>query len=91
MKYFYKPSYLKAFDRLNRKQQEQVIKTDALIKKYLETREFHFGLRVKTLRENIQEGRVNDAIRILWVKQKEEVTFTLVGNHEEVRRFLKNF
>ncbi len=91
MKYYYKQSYLKSFDRLNRLQQEVVTKTDILIKNYLEKGNAAFGLRIKTLKENICEGRVNDKLRIVWVRQKDEITFALLGNHEEVTRFLKRF
>lgn len=91
MKFFYKTNYLKGFDKLSRAEQELVLKMDILIKKYLEINTVSFGLRVKHLGKNIFEGRVNDRVRIIWVREKDEVTFALLGNHEEVRRFIKRF
>ena len=91
MKFYYKPTFLKAFDHLHHVEQELALKTDGLIKDYLVNAKAPFGLRIKQLRKNIYEGRINDRLRIIWVREEEAVTFSLLGNHEEVRRFLKNF
>ena len=90
MRFFYKKAYLKSFDKLDRPEQELALKTDRLIKEYLLTSKAPFGLRLKHLRRDIYEGRLNDRLRIIWVKDSDEITFALLGNHEEVRRFLKN-
>jgi hypothetical protein len=89
MKFVYKSTYLRAFDALTRNEQELAIKTDALIKDYLATSQAPFGLRIKCLRADIFEARLNDRMRVVWVRGKDEVVFALLGNHEDVRRFLK--
>ncbi len=91
MRFYYKPTFLKAFDKLNASGQALALKTDQCIKHYLRTREAPFGLRIKQLRRDIFEARLNDRLRIVWIKDAEEITFSLLGNHEEVKRFLKNF
>jgi hypothetical protein len=89
MRFYYKQAYLKAFDKLPHLEQALALKTDRLIKGYLSTSKASLGLRVKQLRGDIFEGRINDRLRIVWVKDRDEITFALLGNHEEVRRFLK--
>lgn len=90
MKFYYKPVFLKALDKLIPSEQELALKTDVAIKHYLETGKASFGLRMKQLRQKAFEARLNDRLRIVWVKESEEITFALLGNHEEVRRFIKN-
>lgn len=91
MKLVYKSDYLKSFDALNRHEQELAVKADELIKDYLATSKAPFGLRIKQLRSDVFEARLNDRLRTVWVKEKEKVVFALLGNHEDVRRFLKRF
>ncbi|MBI2336439.1 MAG: hypothetical protein HYU97_06720 [Deltaproteobacteria bacterium] len=90
MKFIYKSSFVKAFDKLNAKDQELIIATDKLIKTYFETQKASFGLRIKKLHEGVFEARVNDKLRTVWIMGKDEVVFSLLGNHEDVRRFVKN-
>lgn len=89
MKFYYKPAFLKAFDKLDRPLQELALKTDNLIKEYVRSGKASFGLRIKNLHQGIYEGRLNDRLRVVWVKEEGAVTFALLGNHEEVRRFIK--
>ena len=91
MKFFYKPTFLKTFDKLSRKDQELALKTDQLVKEYLNSNKAPFGLRIRQLHKGIYEARLSDRLRIVWSKENDEITFALLGNHEEVRRFLKNF
>lgn len=91
MRFTYKSTYLKAFDRLGPHEQALAIETDLAIKDYIITSKAPFGLRVKSLRPGIFEARLNDRLRVIWIKEDTEVIFALLGNHEEVRRFLKRF
>ena len=91
MKVLYKSAYLKAFDRLDRSDQALVAKADELLREYLATSKAPFGLRIKQLRSGLFEARVSDRLRIVWVKGADDVSFALLGNHEEVRRFIKRF
>lgn len=54
-----------------------------------------YGLRIKKLFENKDrktfEARVSDKIRLLYVESGEVVAFAFLGNHDEVRRYIKSF
>jgi len=51
-------------------------------------------LRIKKIYDNgsekIYEARVSIDLRIVWIKTKEEILFALLGNHEDIKRFIKN-
>lgn len=89
MKVLYKAPFLKAFEKLSVTEKNLVQKADLLIRSYLTTSQAPFGLRIKQLHHGIFEARVTDKLRIVWVKGDDRVSFSLLGNHEEVRRFIK--
>lgn len=64
---------------------------DREIKDYLETGKASYGLRVKKIGRSSFEGRVSDKVRIIWVKEEDVVSFVVLGNHEEVQRYLRSF
>ena len=90
MKIFYKASFLKAFEKLDHAEQELVQKADSLIRRYFKTSQAPFGLRIKQLKNNTYEARINDRLRMVWVKTNNEASFALLGNHEDVLRYIKN-
>lgn len=91
MRFVYKKSYLKAFDKAQASLQRLILKTDKEIKDYLETGESSYGLRVKKIGPRSYEGRVSDKVRIVWVRDQGLISFAMVGNHEEVQSYLKHF
>ena len=63
---------------------------------YFETQHAPEGLGLKKLfsREGIGatfEARVSRALRILFTVRADVVTFVMVGDHDEVRRFIRTF
>ncbi len=52
------------------------------------------GLRVKKLYQGkiskVFEAQVSADLRIVWVANEDKIVFALLGNHEDVRRFLRN-
>ena len=92
---FFKSIFLKTFHALSRK--EQTLITGALegVRSYLMTGEAPFGLRIKKIHEQgrlkVFEARASADLRVIWVQENEEITFSLIGNHEDARRFIKNF
>lgn len=94
LRYRFKSSLHKAFDSLGTKDQELAIKALEALKTYFTTSRSSYGLRVTKLHENKSgktfEARISLALRIVWVEIKDEVIFSLIGNHDEVRRFIKN-
>ena len=89
MRFLYKREFLKRFDSYHQAIQELIIKTDQQIKEYLMTGLAPYGLRVRKIGPKTFEARVSDRIRVVWVKEKELVSFVLLGDHDEVRRFIK--
>lgn len=91
MNYFYKRAYLKSFEEASPSLQKFVVRTDQEIKRYLETGQAAFGLRVKRIGPRTFEARVSDKVRIVWVSEKERIVFVMFGNHTQVQNCLKSY
>lgn len=95
MNFLYKKSFLKRFDLYDSNYQKLIVFTEHEIQKYYISQKVPFGLGIKKLYDNgiekVYEARVSDKIRIVWIESKNMVVFTLLGNHDEVRRYIKNF
>ena len=93
-RYFFKTPFQKAFESLPREKQILVTKALEDIRHYLESGQASYGLRIKKLYEGSGgktfEARVGLDLRIVWVQSKEEVIFSLLGSHNQVKHFLKN-
>lgn len=89
MKFVYKKEFIKRFDLCSVAIQELILDTIKQIKTYLENQEAFYGLRIKKIGPKTFEARVTDKIRVIWIKEENIISFALLGNHEEVRRFIK--
>jgi hypothetical protein len=93
--FLYKKAFLRAFDRYKESEKELIILADKQIRHFYLTQTAPYGLRIKKLfekgGEKTFEARVSDKIRLLYVESKELVAFAFLGNHEEVRRYIKSF
>jgi hypothetical protein len=94
-KFLYKKAFLQAFDRYKELEKELIIMTDRQIRHYYLKQSAPFGLKIKKLFENKDgktfEARVSDKIRLLYVESEEIVAFAFLGNHDEVKRYIKKF
>lgn len=90
MKFVYKKAFLKQFDLYPAPIQNLIIEATLQIKAYLEKRTAPHGLGIKKIGPNTFEARATDKMRIVWVHLGETVYFSLLGSHDEVRRFIKN-
>lgn len=94
MNFRYKKNYLKQFDRCLQREKELIISADKQIRDYYITHSASYGLRIKKLYEEdtdkIFEARVSDKIRILWVETEDLAVFTILGSHDEIRKYIKN-
>lgn len=94
MNYSFKSTFLKAFDKLPCDRQILVTKAVEALDSYFGTGKAAHGLQVKKLHEGRTaktfEARVSLDLRIVWVQSQDRIVFSLVGNHNEVRKFLKN-
>lgn len=93
MKIVYKKDFLKSFSLFSRAEQELILEADRQIKLYIEGKfdAVSPGLRVKKIGPKTYEARANDRIRIIWIKDIDTVYFVLLGDHDEVRRYIKRF
>lgn len=90
MTYITLRSFLKSYDRYSKNEQELIIETIKEIKNYLETNQSSYGLRIKRLSSMIYEARINIHLRIMYFREKDVVKFFCLGNHDDIRRCLKN-
>lgn len=94
-KFIYKKEFLRAFDSYKEAEKELIIMAEKQIRHYYLKQTAPYGLRIKKLFENKEgktfEARVSDKIRLLYVESKELVVFAFLGNHNEVRRYMKSF
>ena len=93
MDFRYKKDYLKCFDHYAREEKELIVSTDKQIRDYYVNHSASYGLRIKKLyqdgKDKIFEARVSDKIRILWVETIGLVVFTVAGNHDEIKNYIK--
>ena len=90
MRYEYKSSFDKVFKKLGLNRQEKVINAISILIDFFENRKKAKGLGLKNLRENYWEIRVNVKDRIIFTLEKDKVAFIIVGNHDEIKKFLRN-
>lgn len=93
--FLYKRAFLKAFGSYKASEKELIISADRQIRYSYLKRSAPYGLRIKKLfeegDEKTYEARVSDKIRLLYIESKELVVFAFLGNHEQVRRYIKSF
>ena len=89
----YKKDFLKAFDLLKIDDAKLVIEAEKKIRLYYIKNIAPFGLRIKKLysKNNIKvyEGRISIKLRIIWIKTENIVSFAILGNHENIKNYLK--
>ena len=92
--------YATRFEKsLRRVPQHDRIRTVGAIEQvigYFETQQAPTGLSLKKLfsREGLGavfEARISRALRLVFTLQQNVVTFVMVGDHDEVRRFIRTF
>ncbi|MBF0327629.1 MAG: hypothetical protein HQL10_00555 [Nitrospirae bacterium] len=93
--FLYKKSFLKAFDQYNASEKALIIFADKQVRHFYVMQKAPYGLRIKKLfekeGEKTFEARVTDKIRLLYVESELVVSFAFLGNHEQVRRYIKSF
>ena len=90
MNYFFKPSFLRSFKKLKSFKQQQAIEAMDALKTVLEAAQPLKGLGLRRLSKNLWEVRSSLKDRILFVFEKDVVTFVLVGSHDDIAKYLKN-
>ena len=94
MRFAYKARYLAAFDHFLPSEQLLILHTDKQIRQYYATRQAPIGLGIKRLYAcgsgKVFEARVSRAIRIVWVEGYSLISFSLIGSHNDVTRYLRS-
>ena len=84
-----KARFQRAYDRLPAHERDRVKKALQLLQRYLESREAPLGLGLKRLGPGVFEFRAGLALRGVSVEEGALMVLTLLGSHDDVRRFLK--
>ena len=89
MHFEFKPSFDRRFKKLTRQRQEKARDAIESVLSYLDHKTpLRAGLGLKNFRGDYWEIRVDIHDRIIF-ELTDRVTFWLVGNHDEIRRFMR--
>lgn len=89
MRFSFDASFERSLKRFDPLQQLEIKRRVDLFMRALVAQQLPAGFGLTKLRPALWEIRSGLAQRILFWRTTGEVRFTFVGNHEEVRRFLK--
>jgi len=88
----FKPSFDKSIKALSPKVREQIKAACLAFLDLLELRaKLPVGIGLKRLDEDFREIRKGLKYRILFRWQKSSIEFILAGDHDSIKKFLKNF
>ncbi len=91
MRFEFKPSFERSLKSFPPPDKSEIKEAAAqLIDVLSRDRQIHHGLGLKRLRGDFWELRKGIKARILFRWQGDLVEFVLAGNHDDVKRFLKN-
>ena len=90
MRYAFDASFQRSLKRFDPLQQLEIKRRIDLFIRALAAQELPAGFGLTKLRPQLWEIRSGLAQRILLWRSREEVRFTFVGSHDDVRRFLKH-
>ena len=96
MTYKYKAAFEKRLNRLPAADQERIAETVEQLVRFFDSRQAPEGLGVKKLFGShelgtVFEARASLAIRLVFGVRSSVVTFLCVGNHGEVKQFIRSF
>ena len=85
----YKKSFDRSFRQLETSDQKKVFDTISRFLKSIETNQLPSGLGLKRLKKDLWEIRVDLNLRICFFIKKDRIEFGLTGDHNTVKRYLK--
>ena len=89
MRYERKPAFERTLRRLPSDRKDRKKEAIRQLVVFFETRQQPEGLGLKRLRENYWELRAGMSDRVIFRLTGDLVEFVIVGNHDEIRRFLR--
>lgn len=90
-KLFILPSFERSIKNLTPQEQENLAKGLELFNNYLLAGKSSFGFRLKKINHDKFEFRIDIRLRVILKKDKDVYYLVLVGDHNEIRRYLRNF
>lgn len=90
MRYVYKPSFLRTLRSLEHQQQLKTERAILALMDYFQSGQRTEGLGLKQLRKPYWEIRVGLDTRIMFLLEGDLVSFIIVGDHNDIRRYLKH-
>ena len=88
MKVRYLNSFDRSFDDLDPKSQNRVVRAVDSLLEYFETGKKPQGLGLRKLRDPYWEIRAGLKIRIIFSLEGDLLSFILVGDHSDIKRYL---
>ena len=89
MKFRYLGSFDRSFRKLPAERRQRVRAALETFLDFYQTGIRPAGLGLKKLRRNFWEIRADLDTRVIFLLEKDCVTFVLVGDHDDIRRFLR--
>ncbi len=90
MRVEYLSSYDRSFQKLPSAIQHRTYEAIEALLTYFSTGQRPHGLGLKRLRKTYWEIRIGLDVRMLFELRQDRLTFILVGDHEDIHRWLKN-
>ena len=90
MRYQSSPRFDRSIKRLDPARRRAAQETIEQLVAAFETGQAPAGLGLKRLRSGLWECRAGLSDRVLFYRHRDAVEFLLVGNHEEIKRALRN-
>ena len=90
MKVYFSPTFLKIVKKLDPSVKRNVKSTISKVIDLYESDRKTPGLGIKQLRGIVWEARSGIRIRVVFTLSRGTLTFVLAGNHDDVKRYLKN-
>ena len=85
------PSFERSLKKLTPSQRKQLTESLRALNNFLSTGEFSPGFGFKKINHDKYEFRVDIRLRVLAKTEGEIFYLVLVGDHDEVRRYLRNY
>lgn len=91
MRIEFKKSFYHTLRYYDQKEQYKIIEVIELLVKFFEKSQIPHGLGLKLLKpkRRIWEARAGSNIRIIFRYEKNLLEFALVGNHDDIKRYIK--
>ena len=86
----FSPQFKRGARQLSEEQRQQAAIAADLLRVAFGHPHHHSGLGMRRLGGNLYEFRVGRDLRVLFELHGSRAELTMIGNHDDVRRFLKN-